>query len=218
MNFSGVRFHAVLFDLDGTLIDSFALITEAFRFAVRTVLKREASDEEVLTRWGEPLRIRLGSIADAGQIPALSDAYAAAYQEHHHRLAAPFPGVQRMLERVRGFGCRLAVVTSKRRRSTYHDLEAFGLDRYFDAVVTSEDVTLYKPAPDPVAEALRRLGAAHAGTLMVGDAVFDILAGKAAGVHTAAALWGARERVAVLDAGPDHVAERPEDVVALVSG
>ena len=213
-----MRFQAVLFDLDGTLIDSFALITEAFRFAVRTVLKREASDEEVLTRWGEPLRIRLGSIADAEQIPALSDAYTAAYQEHHHRLAAPFPGVQQMLEQVRGLGCRLAVVTSKRRRSTYHDLEAFGLDRYFDAAVTSEDVTLFKPAPEPVAEALRRLGAAQEGTLMVGDAVFDILAGKAAGVHTAAALWGTREREAALDAGPDHVAERPEDVVSLVSG
>ena len=213
-----MRFQAVLFDLDGTLIDSFALITEAFRFAVRTVLKREASDEEVLTRWGEPLRIRLGSIADAEQIPALSDAYTAAYREHHHRLAAPFPGVHQMLEQVRGLGCRLAVVTSKRRMSTYHDLQAFGLDRYFDAAVTSEDVTLFKPAPEPVAEALRRLGVAQESALMVGDAAFDILAGKAAGVHTVAALWGARQRAAALDAGPDYVAERPADVVSLVSG
>lgn len=213
-----MRFAAVLFDLDGTLIDSFELITASFRHAVLTVLKREATEDEVFTRWGEPLSIRLGSIADAEQIPALFDAYTAAYYEHHDRLARPFPGVPEMLERLRGLGCRLAVVTSKRQQSTYHELQTMGLDRYIDTAVTSEDVSAYKPAPEPVREALRRLEAVPATSLMVGDGVFDLQAGKAAGVATAVALWGTRERDAVLATGPDYVVERPDDVVSLVSG
>jgi pyrophosphatase PpaX len=213
-----VRFTTVLFDLDGTLVDSFALITQSFRHAVRMARHREATDDEVFARWGEPLRIRLASVAAPHELPEVLAAYTAFYQEHHDGLARLFPGVAEMVGELAGLGCRLGVVTSKRRTTTEQDLEVFGLAPFIRAAVTSDDVTVFKPAADPVREALRRLGGDARDALMVGDAVFDIRSGTAAGVATAAALWGARDREAVLAAAPDYVVERPEDVPPLVAG
>ncbi len=213
-----LRFTAVLFDLDGTLVDSFELIAQSFRHAVRAVLSREATDDDVLSRWGEPLRIRLESVALPEQLPGLLDAYTGFYQEHHDRLARLFTGVPEMLEQLVRLGCRLGVVTSKRRATTQLDLEVFGLAPYIDTAVTSDDVTVFKPAADPVDAALRRLQASPSDALMVGDGVFDIRSGAAAGVTTAAAMWGTRDREAVLAAAPDYVLEKPDGVIPLVSG
>jgi pyrophosphatase PpaX len=213
-----VRFTTVLFDLDGTLVDSFELIVQGFRHAIRAVRNREATDDEVFARWGEPLRIRLESIAPPEQLPELFTAYTTFYQEHHDRLARLFPGVAEMIGQLARLGCALGVVTSKRRTTTEHDLEVFGLAPFIRAAVTSDDVSVFKPAADPVQEALRRLGGEARDALMVGDAVFDICSGTAAGVATAAALWGTRDREAVLAAAPDYVVERPEEVPPLVAG
>ncbi|MGH2349400.1 MAG: HAD family hydrolase [bacterium] len=213
-----MRFETVLFDLDGTLVDSFELITQSFRHAVRTARHREATDDEVFSRWGEPLRIRLESIAAPEQLPDVVAAYTAFYQEHHDRLARLFPGIAEMIGQLAHLGCRLGVVTSKRRTTTTHDLAVFGLAPFIRATVTADDVTVFKPAADPVREALHRLGGDAQDALMVGDAVFDILSGTAAGVATAAALWGARDPDAVLAAAPDYVVERPEDVPPLAAG
>jgi pyrophosphatase PpaX len=213
-----VQFTTVLFDLDGTLVDSFELIAEAFRHAIRAVRNREATDDEVFSRWGEPLRVRLQSLAAPEDLPNLLTAYTAFYQGYHDRLARLFPGVPEMVERLARLGCRLGVVTSKRRTTTEHDLDVFGLAPFMETAVTSDDVAASKPAPDPVREALRRLRGEARDALMVGDAVFDIRSGAAAGVATAAALWGTREREAVLAASPDYVVERPDDVVSLVTG
>lgn len=213
-----MRFTTVLFDLDGTLVDSFELIAQSFRHAIRAVRHREATDDEVFSRWGEPLRSRLESMAAPAQIPDLFAAYTDFYQEHHNRLARVFPGVHEMVERLAHLGCRLGVVTSKRRPTTEHDLEVYGLAPFISTAVTSDDVAVVKPAADPVREALRRLRGDARSALMIGDAVFDIRAGAAAGVATAAALWGTREREAVLAAAPDHVVERPDEVPPLVAG
>jgi pyrophosphatase PpaX len=213
-----VRFTTVLFDLDGTLVDSFELITQSFRHAIRMARHREATDDEVFVRWGEPLRIRLASVAAPNELPEALAAYTAFYQEHHDELARLFPGVPEMVGRLADLGCALGVVTSKRRATTEHDLEVFGLAPFIRAAVTSDDVTVFKPAADPVREALRRLGGDARDALMVGDAVFDIRSAAAAGVAAAAALWGARDREAVLAAAPDYVVERPEEVPPLVAG
>lgn len=213
-----MRFTTVLFDLDGTLVDSFELITQSFRHTVRMARHREATDDEVFSRWGEPLQIRLASVAAPEQLPDLLAAYTAFYQEHHARLTRLFPGVAEMVGRLVDLGCALGVVTSKRRTTTEHDLEVFGLAPFIRAAVTSDDVTAFKPAADPVREALRRLGGEARDALMVGDAVLDIRSGTAAGVATAAALWGTRDREAVLAAAPDYVVERPEEVPPVVTG
>ncbi|HKV45974.1 MAG TPA: HAD-IA family hydrolase [bacterium] len=204
---------AVLFDLDGTLIDSYTLIASAFRHAASAVLARDLADDEVTARWGEPLPARCAHLAPA-RVPALIAAYTAYYDAHHDRLCALFPGVVEMLVRLDG-RASMGIVTSKRRRSTTLALRAFGLERWIRAAVSAEDSPAPKPAPDPILEAARRLGAAPRDVLVVGDGVFDIRAARAAGARSAAAMWGTREGPALLAAGPDYVVATPDQVVPL---
>ena len=207
----------VLFDLDGTLIDSYDLIATAFREACRAVLGREPSAPEITARWGEPLPVRFAAV-DPARVLELTEAYTAAYERDHDRLAAVFPGVLEMLAALAARGITMGVVTSKRRRSTELAMARFGLAPYIAAAVSAEDVVSPKPSAEPVLEAARRLGAEVTAVAVVGDGAFDMQAARAAGARSVAALWGARDREALLASGPDYVAERPEDVVALVSG
>jgi len=207
---------AVLFDLDGTLIDSFALIAASYRHAARTVLDRTLTEEEVVARWGEPLVVRAAHLAPH-RTEEFVAAYTAYYDAHHDPLCRPFPGVPQMLAALASRGCRLAVVTSKRRRSTRQALERCGLASWIEAAVCAEDVRVPKPAPDPVVEALQRLRVTPSEAWMVGDAAFDILAARGAGVWSVAAMWGAREREALLAARPDYEVACPGDLVSLVA-
>jgi len=209
------RLTAVLFDLDGTLLDSFDLISESFKQACRQVLNRDLSHKEVMARWGWPLRFRFEAV-DSSRVDALIDAYQARYRASHDRMIALFPGVREMLDALKTHRIRMGIVTSKRRPTTRLAIERLQLSPYFDAVVTEQDVPAPKPAPDPVFAALRELDAAAEDALMVGDAVFDMQAAQAAGVRGAAALWGTREEDALLATGPDFILRAPADLVALV--
>jgi pyrophosphatase PpaX len=206
----------VLFDLDGTVFDSFHLISQSFRQACRIVLNRELSEREVLERWGWPLRVRFEAV-DPSRVDALVDAYQACYRRNHDRMIALFPGVREMLEALRARRVAMGIVTSKRRPTTLLGLERLGLSAYFGAVVTEQDVPAPKPAPDAILAALRELGAPAETALMIGDGVFDVQAARAAGVRSGAALWGTREREALLAAGPDVVLATPADVVSAIA-
>lgn len=207
----------VLFDLDGTLIDTFTLILEAFRRACQTVLRSDPSNEALFAHWGAPLRMRFASIAP-DQVDELVAAYTSIYDALQMQLASPFPGVLQMLESLKARGIRNGVVTSKRRRSTVRDLEVFNVAGHIDVVVAAEDVVYPKPAPDAVEEALRQLRAQPTDAWMVGDWITDLQAARAAHVAFVAALWGTRDRGALLEGNPDYVAERPADIVRLLSG
>lgn len=208
---------AVVFDLDGTLIDSFGLIDASFRHAARVVLDRDLTPGEVTTGWGEPLPVRAARLA-AGRVDELIAAYTAYYDANHDRLCRPFAGVPEMLAALAARGVRLGVATSKRRRSTLQALERCHLARWIGAAISAEDVPAPKPAADAVLAALGGLRVSAERAWMVGDGAFDIEAARRAGVRSVAALWGTREREALLGARPDHMASHPDHVVLLVSG
>lgn len=208
---------AVLFDLDGTLVDSFALIAASFAYAVREVLGREPTEEELYRRWGAPLRVRAHEVAP-DRTEELVTAYERYYDARHHELLRPFPGVPEMLRALRAKGACLAVVTSKRRRRALQTLSALALSDLFGCVVAEDDVRNPKPAADPLYRALQQLGVPRERAWLVGDAPLDILAARAAGVRAIAALWGTRERDALLALRPDYVATIPSDVLAAVFG
>lgn len=208
-----MRIAAVLFDLDGTLVDTYTLIFESFRHAARQVLGRDLTEVQVLARWGLPLRARFDQV-DPQQVDDLVRAYLAFYEANHDRLAAPFRGVPDLLQALRGWGCRLAIVTSKRRETTALALHRFDLGRYFDAVLTEEDVGAVKPAGEPILAALRRLNVPPARAMMVGDSVVDLRAARAAGVIGVAALWGAQDAASLV--GAPHAAHSPHEIAKLV--
>jgi 3-amino-5-hydroxybenzoic acid synthesis related protein len=207
---------AVLFDLDGTLIDSHALIVASFQHACREVLGREITEQEARVRWGEPLAIRFAALAPDDVGPLLR-AYAAFYDEHEPRMASVFPGVAAMLAGLAARGCVSAVVTSKRARAASQAIQVLGLTPWIATAVGAEDAPRPKPAPDPVRLALQRLDAAPAAAVMIGDAPLDIAAAQAAGVRSVAALWGVQDCSALLASRPDYVAPSPADVVEIVA-
>ncbi len=207
---------AVLFDLDGTLIDSHGLIVASFQQACREVLGREITEREARVRWGEPLSIRFAAVAP-DYVGPLLHAYAAFYDEHEPRMASAFPGVAAMLAALAARGCVSAVVTSKRARAAFQAIHVLGIAPWIATAVGAEDAPRPKPAPDPVRVALQRLDAAPETAVMIGDAPLDIEAAQAAGVRSVAALWGVQDRSALLASRPDYVAPSPADVVAIVA-
>jgi pyrophosphatase PpaX len=202
-----------LFDFDGTLVDSVALIRESMRHATRTVLGVQPADDLLMAGVGRPLVDQMRTLD-----PARADDLVAVYREHnlahHAELLRPYPGVDAMLDGLRRRGCAVAIVTSKMRDAVELGLEHVPLGA-FDAVVTCEDTERHKPDPAPVAHGLSLLGADPAGAVYVGDAPYDLRAGRGAGVATAAAMWGTAFPPATLRAErPDRELRTPQEALA----
>jgi pyrophosphatase PpaX len=213
----GIR--AVLYDFDGTLADSTELIMRCYRHTMTTHLGDCPPDEEWLAGFGTPLETQIARFArDPAEHDAMLATYRAHQDEHHDTLLHPFPGAVETIAELDRRGVRLAIVTSKLRRGTLRGMELCGLTHLVDVVVTPEDVANAKPHPEAVEVALARLGLAPGEALFVGDSPHDLVAGREAGVRTAAALWGPFPREALLAERPDYQLERQEDVLELVGG
>jgi pyrophosphatase PpaX len=205
----------VLFDLDGTLIDSTDLILASYRRTMRTHLGSVPPDDVWLATMGCPLAVQLRDFArDEVELQAMLETYSAHNEAHHEFLVRPFPTMRPVLERLRDEAISLGIVTSKRSRATHRGLRHCGIEAaWFEVVVTSDDVTRYKPDPAPVLTALQALGEdAPARALFVGDSTHDMDAGRAAGVRTAAALWGPFTREQLEPKRPDYWVPTPESL------
>ncbi len=194
------RYRALLFDLDGTLVDSLELILGSYRHTMAQHLGRVPPDEEWMVTMGKPLRVQLQSFAQTPeQLEAMFRTYIDHNEANNQRLIRPFPGMRQAIESLRRGGFRMGVVTSKIGEHAWRELRSCGLDGLFDGLVAADDVQRPKPHPEPVLRGLQSIGATAPEALMVGDSIFDLAAARAAGVDTAAALWGPfdRDRLAV---------------------
>ena len=211
------RTSAVLLDFDGTVVNTVELITASFRYTIKRVLGVELPDEVLIANLGMPLPEQM-----RGFSPEKEEELVRVYREHnrahHDEMIKEFPGAKEALEGLRAAGFKLALVTSKSRELTQRGMDMFGLRPLFDAGVYMEDTQIHKPNPEPVVEALRRLGAAAEDAVFVGDSPHDISAGRAAGVATIAALWGPFPRDRVLEARPDIVLESIDELVPALAG
>jgi pyrophosphatase PpaX len=207
-------FDPVVFDLDGTVVDTVELIVESFRYATSTVLGEVLPDEFILAGVGRPLRTQMERLS-AEHAQALYDVYREYNHRRHDELIRGYDGIDEVLDALQAAGRRTGIVTSKSRDTTGMAFRAVGLEERFDVVVTATDTTEHKPSPVPLQLCLQRLGATAAGSIYVGDSPFDIQAGAAAGMTTAAVAWGVFGRDALLAAGPDFWLDEPRDLLAL---
>ncbi|MCX6372298.1 MAG: HAD-IA family hydrolase [Actinobacteria bacterium] len=207
-------FDPVVFDLDGTVVDTVELIVESFRFATRTVLGEVLPDELIVAGVGRPLLAQMESLS-VEHARELYDVYREYNHRRHDELIRGYDGIEEVLDTLKAAGRRTGIVTSKSRDTTEMAFRAVGLDDHFDVVVTATDTTEHKPSPAPLLLCLRRLGATADGSIYVGDSPFDIQAGAAAGMATAAVAWGVFGREALLAAGPDFWLDEPRDLLAL---
>jgi pyrophosphatase PpaX len=209
-----VRFPVVLFDFDGTVIDSGAIIIASMRHATKTVLGRDIPDEELgRAVGGSGLVEQMRLIA-----PERVEELVACYREHNeplHAELAECAGMTDVLTQLKDEGRRLGVVTAKRRETVRLAFSYLPLERFFDVVVGSDDTERHKPDPQPLAHALELLQATREEAVYVGDSPFDVRAAKAAGMHAVAVTWGGihpRERLEAEE--PDAVVETPEELLA----
>lgn len=213
------RYDTVLFDLDGTLIDSIRLILDSYHhtFSVHGLPPR--SDDELARGIGTPLRTQLlGYTQDPEQADRLVETYRAYNLAHHDARVLPYPGIRDCVLALAGASIRLAIVTSKNRHSTLRGLDVAGLRDVFEVLVCSDDVKNAKPHREPVDKALQSLGAGRERAVFIGDSLHDMHAGRAAEVHTGAALWGPFSRAELEPSEPDHYLDSPEALLQLVLG
>jgi pyrophosphatase PpaX len=207
----------VLFDLDGTLIDSVRLILDSYHHTLATHGLPPRTDEEWLAGVGTPLTAQF---ADWRDDPETLKALIATYREynltHHDRMVTVYPGIVDVVRALKEDGITTGLVTSKNRAGAVRGLTLAQLEAMMDVLVCADEVENPKPHPEPVEKAVRLLGADPRATVYVGDSVHDMLAGRAAGVRTAAALWGPFGRSHLEGAQPDYWLERPEELLALV--
>jgi pyrophosphatase PpaX len=200
---------ALLFDLDGTLVDSIDLILASFRHAFETVQGASPADEELIVGIGTPLLAQFQPYARSeAELDALVGAYRAFQRDQHDRLLREFAGTRETLGILKGRNHPMALVTSKMVDMAMRALDFTGLRGFMDVVVGCDSCTRHKPDPEPVHVALRQLGLAPRDALFVGDSPHDIVAGNAAGVATVAALWGPFSRATLEAARPTHLLDR----------
>jgi pyrophosphatase PpaX len=212
---------AILFDLDGTLIDTTRLILSCFDHAWLKVHGLTPSRKSLLETFGIPLReaMRRLLILTATEeacgdktghldvIERLLVEYRLFNVANHDELAQPFEGVVQVVTELRSRGYAIGVVTSKGRELATRGLRLCALEALMDVCVFLEDTDRHKPDPDPIRTGLERLSAEPIRAAYVGDSRFDIIAGKAAGVRTVAALWGPAPRAELEIERPDHFAD-----------
>lgn len=207
---------AYLFDLDGTLIDSIDLILQSYRHTLRTHRGSVPPDPVWLAGVGTPLRAQFRAFTeDPVELEAMVETYRQYNYEHHDRLVREYPGVVDAVRTLKQRGARLGVVTSKMRAGCIRGLAACGFGGLFEVLVGADDVEKHKPDPAPVQRALAQLNADPTATVFVGDSPHDLVAGRAAGVRTAAVLWGPFSRHHLESHGPDYWLERPEEITRL---
>jgi len=210
-----LRWKAVVFDLDGTLIDTIPLIVASHRHAVQTVLGRDFSDEVLRSGIGRPL-IEQMMVFDADRAQDLFDTYRTWNHANTAALLGRFDGVDEVLRELVTAGAAIGVATSKSRDAVNLAFSIQPPAVEFGAVVTVEDTERHKPDPEPVLTAIARLGALPADAVYVGDAPYDIAAARAAGCGAVGVTWGVASADVLRDAGADEVATTPLELAAIL--
>ncbi|MDK2960686.1 MAG: pyrophosphatase PpaX [Bacillota bacterium] len=208
------KIRSVLFDLDGTLIDTNRLIIESFQYTLKRHLGREVPAAEIVSTFGRPLIEGLRHFSPE-KAEEMLQTYRRYNEARHDATTTLIPGVRETLSALKGAGLSLAVVTSKRRGLALRGLRLFNLEVYMDAIVTPEDTVRHKPEPDPVLKALELLRVNPKEALMVGDSPLDLACARAAGTYTAAALWSALPRELLLAEKPDFLLTKMTELLEI---
>jgi len=182
-------YQAVVFDLDGTVVDSVELIIVSFQHAIREALGQEVSREEAVAWVGRPLREQMELFS-----PEHADELVEVYREFNHRehdrMLTLYDGILHLLEGLRKAGVKVGLVTSKSRYTTQMAFDLTGIESYFDATICADEAPGNKPSPAPILACLEQLGVDAAASAYVGDSPSDIQAALAAGVAAIGVTWG----------------------------
>jgi HAD superfamily hydrolase (TIGR01509 family) len=203
-------FEGLFLDLDGTIIDSSPMIYEVVKELFQINNLGEVSETMLEEHAGLPPREFFEVIAP-DQIDFLIK-QTAALEDKHRALAPLFPGVATLLTEISNSGFPLAVITSQADLEMALVKTSYEFSSLIDFWICSDDVTNPKPDPESILIALDFFGIPGSKTLFVGDSVYDINAGKNAGVKTGAALWGGNNKNEMKSLKPDFLFSKPSEI------
>lgn len=214
------KIDTVLFDFDGTIMDTNDVILMSWQHTFRTLENRE-EDEAVLTAtFGEPLEITIKRFFP--HIPSAEsiEIYRTFQRNNFNRLITLFPGMKELIVALKEQGYKVGLVTSRLYQTSMEGLDQYQLAKYFDAIVTPEDTTKHKPDPEPVNIALEKLGSRPKQAVMLGDTLFDIMCARNAGVGSVLVAWSlalaGKTKADLGKDAPDHIIHKPEELFAIL--
>lgn len=206
----------VLFDLDGTIVNTNELIISSFMHALKENNLPALTREEIIPHMGTTLQQQMSVFSGLQDTSVLELSYRSYNYAHHDELIRSFPHVNETMEGLLSRGIKLGIVTTKIRPTTLKALEMFDLLKYMETIVTVNDVSQAKPHPEPVQTAVANLGVDPARTLMVGDSAVDIQSAKAAGVRVAAVAWSLKGEEMLRKYNPDYIIHDMKDLYTIV--
>lgn len=204
---------AIIFDFDGTLVDSERVTLEVSRPVISKYLGRPITDEELNSLKGKVWKIELARIVP-GRDRELHEEIVREFERKNPAIDA-YPSVHRLLSDLRDMEISLGIASSRRSDNIRSILEKLGMDEYFEIVVGQEDTRRHKPDPDPLLLAAAGMNTLGEKCIYIGDQPGDIQASRAAGMLSGAALWGEGKPDEMVPAFPDYVFREPEDISAL---
>lgn len=212
------KYTTLLFDLDGTLIDTNSIIVESYRHTFKTHRPDLTfSDQEIIDFIGPPLEKIFVRYTSENEAMRWIDTYRRYYKAHEKEHFSLYPDVQEVLEELHRKGIKMGIVTSKYKAGALPSVEHFGLAHYFDAFIGLDDVQNAKPDPEPVLVALKQLGVAPTqDVLMIGDNQSDILSGLNAGVDGAGVAWSIKGAAFLEKVSPTLMLHTMTDLLKLV--
>lgn len=212
-----MNINTILFDLDGTLIDTNELIISSFLHTLNKFYPGQYQREDVFPFMGPTLHETFSGI-DQERVQELIDTYREYNISNHDLLVKEFEGVFETVQWLKQEGYKLGIVTTKMSNVVMMGLKLTKLDQFFDVIVAIDHVTNPKPHPEPIEKALQQLDAKPEEALMVGDNHHDIVGGKNAGTKTAGVAWSAKGRKHLAKYEPDFMLEKMSDLRGILGG
>lgn len=209
------KLNALLFDLDGTLINTNELIVESFLHTLNHYFPGQYEREDVYPFMGPPL-IDTFEALDKERTMEMVAHYRAFNHEKHDALVTEFQGVYETIRTLHENGFKMAIVSTKIHETILKGLKLTNMESFFDVVVGLDDVEHAKPHPEPVQKALAALGASPEEALMIGDNYHDIEGGQNAGVKTAGVAWSLKGRDFLNTYNPDYMLESMADLLDIL--
>lgn len=209
-----MNIHTILFDLDGTLIDTNELINESFNHTFKHY-GLEFTHDEILAFNGPPLKETFENI-DLDKAEAMITTYRDHNLAHHDSYVKAFPNVKETLETLKHRGIKMGIVTTKMRSTAIRGMKVTGIDSYFETIVALDNVTHAKPHPEPILKAMKNLDAIPEKTLMVGDNHHDIESGHNAGVKTAGVAWSLKGEAKLKQYNPTYMLHDMKDLLKII--
>jgi len=207
----------LLFDFDGTLLDTNELIIQTFQYVLGSHYPGKYERIDILPFLGPTLYETFDSV-DPENTESLIEEYRAWNKSMHDELSSEFDGVSETLRLLKTAGMKMAIVSTKKKDMVIRGLGLLDAEGVFDEVITMDDVVKTKPDPEPILLALDRLGATADEALMIGDNYHDIVGGQNAGVRTVGVAWSAKGEEFLQSFNPDFMLHHISDLLQIVKG